>query len=69
MRVIIKTQSNAWEVVEHEGMPADAPNALVYVRQVIDASEPLKCRVAHGDASERWVTFYPAGLEYVAAET
>jgi hypothetical protein len=72
MRVIVKTQSSVWEVVEvveQEGMPADALNRLVYVTQAIDAEQPLKCRLtAATDGAERWVAFYREGLEYVSAE-
>jgi hypothetical protein len=68
MRVFVRTQSSAWEVVEQEGMPDDAQNAVVYVRQAIEGGELLKCRLAEGASAERWVVFYSTGVQYIAAE-
>jgi hypothetical protein len=70
MRLIIKTRSTAWEVLENEGMPSDASNAVVYLSQLINTGGLLKCRRAEGGTpqGDRWVIFSPAGLEYIAGE-
>ena len=69
MRVVIRTSSATWELVEGQAeLPSDPANAVVAVSNVIASGGLLKCRMAQSDGRERWVVVAPNGLEYVAAE-